>query len=102
MSKVYEHKRCPLGPTCPHIDEAVSLIEESVLDGLTQDTAYLITQQLEELREQNATLRQFGCEEATEYDNLMVCYQKALKNVAGLNQELRSLKQLIEAAIGGL
>ncbi len=88
MSKVYEHKRCPLGYTCPHIDEAVSLIEESVLDGLTQDTAYLLNQQLEELREENATLRQWGCEEAAKVDML--------------EAHLKRTEELIDAAIGGL
>lgn len=88
MSKVYEHKRCPVAYTCPHIDDTVSLVEEAVLDGLHEDTAYLIRQHLEELREENATLRQWGCEEAAKVDML--------------EAHLKCTEELIDAAIGGL
>ena len=81
-----EHPRCLVDYTCSYIDAAIKAAEDCIGVEMGADDAYLIVQQLEELRELHDDLRNWGCEEAREVDTLQVEVIKLKRNIDTLTR----------------
>lgn len=104
------HKREPIKNTCPTIDKCIEdikrAIEKSVdasysrdtdtMESWIEDTVWLlgeIMDVLEELRNNNATLREWGCSEAHYVDELEEKIEKLENEIEKLENELEYLEQ---------
>lgn len=81
---------CPVGYTCPIIDAAIDFIKG--IEGIDNADIKWTVEQLEELRRENQSLRNWGSDQRTRADEAEESVEELNSEISKLRDELEDLK----------
>lgn len=91
---MWNKDRCPVGNTCPFIDDVLDFLKN--IENLEDSDYKWIKKQLENLRTQNSALRDWGNDEQNKVNELKSEAEKAERKISDLESTVSDFEERIK------